>query len=71
MSSNPRLTVDTSTCNVPSSYGAGKAGVSKSIIGPLRRGGRLVAPAVILVDGVHDWYLLVDCALDCKGNSCE
>jgi len=52
-------------------YGAGRAGVPKSITGPLRRGGRFVAPTVLIVDGAHDWYLLVDCALECKDNNCE
>ena len=52
-------------------YGAGKAGIPKSITGPLRRGGRVIAPAVLILDGAHDWYLLIDCALECKDDECN
>ena len=30
-----------------------------------------VATAVIFIDGIHDWYLLIDCALECKDNGCN
>jgi hypothetical protein len=29
------------------------------------------ATGLIIVDGLHDWYLLGDCALKCKDRSCD
>jgi len=53
-------------------YGLSKLGISKKITGPLRRIGRKVIPVgIIVIDGIHDWYLLIDCALECKDDGCN
>ena len=60
-----------------SPYSAGlyqlkKLNVPTKIRKNLRKAGRYVGQTLFMVDGIHDWYLIVDCAIDCQEDSkCE